>query len=1616
MKNGERLKMKKNDLTDIVRPNPVYIDVKNENQILSPVIPFAETAMHKHIYIDAGIEHIHAHSYQSTDGRLHFLTNDIVIKNNDELSTILKTPQFEQLINPDGASPEIFITGKLADITRDRVGGKSFTPSAVLWAAAKHHMKNTDAEALSIIDLSASGYMVICIDKNGELKDDLLIVNPRCGAGTGINLNRILEKLDIGKEAVDRILNVYLDAAGEKKRQEIPTRSDRCGVFSSSATISDKNQGIPIEYALAVTLKSEVIKPCAKIPRDTHTVFLTGGVFRWQYARDCASDILKQKGVKEIVYDQFQSMNLVGMKALVESIGIEHLRGHYDQPGKDKKLFELPAFYAIQRQYEKSGLYKRLPETEFPTRPTPDIINKNVNVGLDIGSTVAKIVVSDADGHDILYFDSYDNHGDTIQTIQFIFSQFKKYGVDKLKIQNIGITGSGRYQVQKTLQAVYPHLAERISVLVENYAHARGSINFARRYIDELENNGVEDINKSFYVLVDIGGEDTKVSVISLKKGELFDNAMNVKCSAGTGSLMDTLKAMFSIENIGDAYQLAQNAPRAYGINATCAVFLMENARRMQADGYRKDEILASCCYAIVENMARSLWDQVEFPENTLILLHGQTMRSDPLPLAVTKRAQDYLRQKIHCLVPPLPGHRACIGLIDSMKDEKSDVSDYCRLDDLIKRQFDKRITVCRGVACGDGNARCARTRLVSNDESGKIILTLGGCTAVNEMLANHVEKKSQVPDAYQNIWDFFDEHNPRSEAPNRLVIPRSFAVSDKALFFARIFQKFGVPVHVDNVQESDVLEGQPYFKIDTCAPNIGATGQAIRLANEPHGLILVPQIDFLPTGDTSLGRTCTTNQGGVMIAKHFGERANPNAVFKYFVLSLDKIDAHYIASQLYADFSSILRDYAIEVSPDEFLTAIKNALDEEQKIRTQAQELVADFIEQAIHQHLNISIVCGREYILNPGIYDSHAGKLLHDKNVVAIPSYAIDTTLDHQFNYMYWKNPHDIMTKVTAISQKKMHSIVTNERLQYLFKKIELGQTQSFLSTVIVSTFRCGPDSMSLPALTEITKNSPTLLIQSDAMIAELAHLENRVNTHLNQLEKNLHGDMTSEKKDFSIAVLEEFNLDVLRKDKDVLYFPTIGDNRTVTAVFRAAGMTTIDNFDDRTFDLEEKTKVGRRHLGDAVCAPLAAVFSDMLDAMLDFQRRKENDDSLVQGKDRLVLFMVGGDGPCRLGQYVDRIKLQFSKMFGVQVHVSEESSSTFKILNNINSSLLGSHDHNQALEKWSAILAFQSCVLQGVLYAMFLKGSSLCRNADEFEDFSNAFLEFKESVYFHLEHNIAPGRVTKALVNLIEKNLPPLTGVAYYFGFRLYNNAGLRKILRRFSYQWIIARQYRTGDRSKIRIHLDGEVYLRIAQTVQVYEAIVDALGYGEFQLTHTPMWCFLENVQYARILTAENDIATLKTGEQFDAMPEKERTAAIKEKQRNINKSKNSIRQLRGILAGPLYKAAGLPMPHAMEKVFEKAKQILPTFKPYGELVPFIGEALLQLNEGVNLFLNAAPEGCMVSSMGEILSPHVLLQSPPNTRMQHLFSTEGEVDDELLKLSLLKVLGPEQFYKV
>lgn len=1604
--------------------------------------PTASSGRPRHVLtalIDAGIETFTVEMKSTIAGRTEWARRKDLTSNDDLRAILDESGLLREFENIALERADIFITGKLADSVQKALGhGVVIRPAAALWQAARMLAalpENQQYEAVGIVELSASGYTVLGVKHDGSLLDGLLTTNPHCGAGTGINLNRVLQKLDIPRERVDVVLEKYLGPENRDRRSEIAPRADRCGVFSSSATVSDKNQGIPLDFALATTIKSEVLKPCSKVPEGVGRIHLTGGIFRWRYAREVAEDfLLAERGVKRVSWDPQQSLVIEGIRSLVETLGAEGFRKQEGRLRPQRDPEEYPAFTALAAKLGSEDHYLRLHRSSLPTIDA-SLMAVPVNLALDVGSTMAKLAIGDAVTGEIRFLTALDNHGDTIETIKEMFRHLRKKGIRHLTLQHIGITGSGRYQARTVLSEVYPHLADRVEVLVENYAHARGSIDEARQRIDELHRMG-KNVNRDAAILVDIGGEDTKISVVSLDAGDLRDNAMNIKCSAGTGSLMDTLKTLFGIASIEEASRSAYEAKKGYNINATCAVFLMESAGRMRAEGYPTSEILASCYWAIVENMARTLWSQVKLPERPLLLLHGQTMLSDPLPLAVTTRMAEFLDSETFGLVPAEPGHRACMGLLRSMPKTGDPLTTVSLLDDLIDREFEKKIITCRGAVCGDKNSRCNRVKLTFHTRDGTAeSVRLGGCSAVNDMKkgADRETGAARVTDSYQAIWRLDDRKHPRSDRKDRVVLPRSFAASEQAGLLAGILTHLGLPVHVDNVVAGDVTRGQRFFELDACAPNIGATGQLQRLAAEPHGTILIPQIDYLPTDGASIGRTCTVNQGGAMIAMRFAVMEHPRARFLPFDLSLKRMEAVPIAAQLYGQWQPFLAERGLSPTTEEFLGAVEAAFVDQAAHEAEVRDQVADLLEEAVETGRDIVIACGRGYVLNPGVYDSHIGRLFRDKGVLAIPSNVLDVDLLPEFGYIYWRNPHHISTIIDSVRRRKLHTVLRHERTARLIEQIESGGTDCRLGLSLVSTFNCGPDSINIPLIQELTRSVPFVLVQSDGAIKELAHLENRVNTYMKQLTDEAQAGGVADEDDFEVEFLEEFAVDRIDPERDVLYVPTLGDNRIVTSVIRAAKITCIDNYDDETYDPEELISLGRKYSGDSLCAPFAGVFGDTLRAIADFKARRAAGE--FNGRHRLLVMNVQGRGPCRQGQYYDLHRLLLHRKRRGEKRAASDHGGTMKEV--VAKYIVGleSTGYDIGSEEWTFLHAMQGLVLQAVLNDLLFTGGANCQNRAELTEFTTDFRALKQDI-FRQQERTRPSRpallavraaelldrLGRATLNALpfvpdriaERGLR-LAPIAKYFAYGINTNTGHRKILKAFAEKWIPEKPDNTG---RLAIHSDGEAYVRVALAERVFTAVIDAIGFRSFTFSNTPLWSFLEYIPEESIGELSEEIEAGEGELRFNQDPALRQRIEreIAGHQAEIREHESTIRTLRDHLAGPLYRAARLPLPHPVSKALARGEELLPTGKPYGELIPYIGESLEKLRDGTDLILNIAPAGCMVATMGGVLHPVVLHHANrPDAQMATVLSQDGEIDRELIEFALLKQMGPERYYR-
>lgn len=103
--------------------------------------------------------------------------------------------------------------------------------------------------------------------------------------------------------------------------------------------------------------------------------------------------------------------------------------------------------------------------------------------------------------------------------------------------------------------------------------YGRSLIDFAEKSVTEItcHSIGVHHLNPSIRLLIDIGGQDSKVIRVG-ENGRPTDFEVNDKCSAGTGRFLEVMARVLgvSIDELGP-FALQSNSPCM--ISSTCTVF-----------------------------------------------------------------------------------------------------------------------------------------------------------------------------------------------------------------------------------------------------------------------------------------------------------------------------------------------------------------------------------------------------------------------------------------------------------------------------------------------------------------------------------------------------------------------------------------------------------------------------------------------------------------------------------------------------------------------------------------------------------------------------------------------------------------------------------------------------------------------------------------------------------------------------------------------------------------------------------------------------------------------------------------------------------------------------------
>ncbi len=243
-----------------------------------------------------------------------------------------------------------------------------------------------------------------------------------------------------------------------------------------------------------------------------------------------------------------------------------------------------------------------------------------VRIGLDIGSTTAKIVAINEQNE--IVFSKYERHNMQILDVMLSFMHEVKPFCENKKV-SFRLTGS-----------VGMGISERYN------------LPFVQEVVAATKT--VQQDFPSIKTMIDIGGEDAKI--VFFENGEVSDFRMNGNCAGGTGAFIDQMAIILGV-TVADMNDLALRATQIYPIASRCGVFCKTDIQNLIAKNVSRENIAASIFHAVAVQTVSTLAHGCDI--KTPILFCGGPLTFLP---ALQKAFRDFLLLNAEDIVIPSYG------------------------------------------------------------------------------------------------------------------------------------------------------------------------------------------------------------------------------------------------------------------------------------------------------------------------------------------------------------------------------------------------------------------------------------------------------------------------------------------------------------------------------------------------------------------------------------------------------------------------------------------------------------------------------------------------------------------------------------------------------------------------------------------------------------------------------------------------------------------------------------------------------------------------------------------------------------------------------------------------
>ena len=895
-----------------------------------------------------------------------------------------------------GQRVKLVITGS-AGLGVAKAAGLDFVQEVYATAAAVNtYIPDTDA----VIELGGEDAKIIFF--GGALEERM---NGSCAGGTGAFIDQMATLMNVSVNELDSL---------SLKHEKIYPIASRCGVFAKSDIQPILNQGGRKEDVAASIFQAVVDQTVAGLTQGRELkgkiVFLGGPLHFLMGLRQRFVETLKLDGEHAVFPedgDCFAAMGAALCATDYEPVPFEDALKRLEESRETNTSADtMPPLFDTQEEYDAflaRHNASRPPEADIHTYAGPAWL------GMDAGSTTTKLALITADGG-LLYTYYHSNLGNPVSIVLEQLKKIYELCGDRIQIKGAAVTGYGEDLIKNAFSCDLG--------LVETVAHYKAAAHF----------------NPDVDFIIDIGGQDMKC--FKIRNGAVDSIMLNEACSSGCGSFIETFaKALGS--NIADFSKMGLFAKKPVNLGSRCTVFMNSSVKQAQKDGASVEDISAGLSISIVKNAIYKVIRAASADDlGQHIVVQGGTFLND----AVLRSFERELGREV--TRPTIAGIMGAFGAALAARDLHLERSALLSSQDL-----EKFTHTAKPATCGLCTNHCSLT--VNTFDGGRRFISGNRCSRPLG------EEPHHLPDLMRYKYQKLRALHGKGEGDGsrgRIGIPFGLNMYENLPFWFTFFTKLNFEVVLSPESSRKLyLKGQRTIPSDTvCYPAKLLHGHVEALVEAGVDAVWYPCMSY--NNDEGIG----DNHYNCPVVAYYPELIAANVPSLKQTRFLDP----YVGLWRHKDFGkriAQLMHQEFGIPKKESAAATRAAYEAYEAYVHDVRATGKEYIDYARSHGLNIIVVCGRPYHIDPEIN--------HGINDL-ISSFGFVLVTEDALSYLEGYAPRKVLNQWTF--QSRMYNAA-----RYVC-------TQPDMQVVQLVSFGCGTDAITTDEMRSILEDGDKLYTQ--------------------------------------------------------------------------------------------------------------------------------------------------------------------------------------------------------------------------------------------------------------------------------------------------------------------------------------------------------------------------------------------------------------------------------------------------------------------------------------------------------------------------------------------------------